>query len=82
MAEMGISLDLEPVARRDPVTGRTTIYVRRRHNLLRSARQVAFRQCVGEELRGHHFYAPTHRERALLTRRALTAAAHDCARHL
>ncbi len=72
----------EPVCRRDPGSGRVTCYLRRTHNLIRSARQATFRQCVGDRLRGHRHRGHGAAEDERLTRADLTAAARGCARSL
>ena len=82
MPEIEPSDLFEEYIRRDPATGRREIVFRRRHNRLRSARQVAFRQCVGDQLRGHHYRGGGARADTLAVRQAMREAAHRCAREI
>lgn len=74
--------EFEPYVRTDPASGRREIVFRRKHNLLRSARRVAFNQCVGDQLRGHRYRTGDPRRDALLVRQAMREAAHRCAREI
>jgi len=83
MAEAGLDVGAlwEPALRHD-ASGRTVLYVRRRHNRLQSERARRFRECVGDLTRGHRYRGHGPAEDVREARAALTAAARRCSRQV
>lgn len=62
-----------------PITGKTHLIIRRRHDITRSPRLKFYRHCMHNEMEGRHFRGHGAREDSILVRQAFTRAAHHCA---
>jgi len=77
-ASLDTALDEELTEHRNPATGREEVYLRQRHNEIRSPRLKAMLACVSRETRGKHFrgYGPVADER--MVHEALARASRLC----
>lgn len=82
MRDFPVLADEELYVRRDPVTGRREVVMRRRHDFTHSPKLIAFRRCVGKDLRGRTYRGHGAREDSILVREGMSAAARRCSREV
>jgi hypothetical protein len=75
-----IPLGFEFALHTDPVTGEKEVILRRRHNITRSPRLMAFRSCVRQHMEGRRFRTGDPVLDTVEVREAFAKAAHECAR--
>ncbi len=76
---LGDMLDEELTEHRNPAGGPEEVYLRRRHNRIRSPRLAAMLECVSEQTRGRHYRGHGAAMDERMVHEALAAASRTCA---
>jgi hypothetical protein len=74
------ALDEELTEHRNPAGGPEEVYLRRRHNRIRSPRLAAMLECVGEHTRGRRFRGMGAAADERAVHQALAEASRECSR--